>query len=378
MKDVDKINITKAADFDFHLPEGLIAKKPAEKRDSARLLVLSRKGEIEHRIFNSLPEYLNEGDLLLLNNTKVFPARLTGIKPTGGRVEFLIVREIGVDKWGILCRKKYRGKLSIAEGFSAEIEDGAASFSYHGDFMENVWRCGEMPLPPYIKRKPEAGDREWYQTVYSKKEGSIAAPTAGLHFTEELIDRIKDKGAQVRYLTLHVGPGTFKLIAAENLNEHPMDAEYFEIEKELVDEIKRTKASGRRVFSVGTTTTRAIEGYMSGKWQPANKKGPRVGVSVNSDSVSEKLTLKTDTDTNLSPRNLEPSSLIKGSTNIFIYPGYEFRVVDSLITNFHLPRSTPLMLTSAFCSAEKLREAYRIAVSHKYRFFSYGDAMLIL
>ncbi|PIV42878.1 MAG: tRNA preQ1(34) S-adenosylmethionine ribosyltransferase-isomerase QueA, partial [Nitrospirae bacterium CG_4_10_14_3_um_filter_44_29] len=264
MKDVDKINITKAADFDFHLPEGLIAKKPAEKRDSARLLVLSRKGEIEHRIFNSLPEYLNEGDLLLLNNTKVFPARLTGIKPTGGRVEFLIVREIGVDKWGILCRKKYRGKLSIAEGFSAEIEDGAASFSYHGDFMENVWRCGEMPLPPYIKRKPEAGDREWYQTVYSKKEGSIAAPTAGLHFTEELIDRIKDKGAQVRYLTLHVGPGTFKLIAAENLNEHPMDAEYFEIEKELVDEIKRTKASGRRVFSVGTTTTRAIEGYMSG------------------------------------------------------------------------------------------------------------------
>lgn len=368
----------KAADFDFHLPEGLIAKKPSDKRDLSRLLVLHRNGEIEHRTFSNLPAYLNEGDLLLLNNTKVFPARLTGIKPTGGRFEFLLVKEIGIDKWEILSRGKYRGEISIAEGFSANIENQTALFSYSGDLMENLWRYGDMPLPPYIKRKPEPADREWYQTVYAEKEGSIAAPTAGLHFTSGLIEKIKDKGVKVRALTLHVGIGTFKPIKTENLNEHSMDSEYFEIGKEIIEDIKKTKACGKRVFSVGTTTTRAIEGYMSGQWQPVNEKGSRVGVSVNSDSVSEKLTLKTDTDTNLSPRNLEPYQLISGYTNIFIYPGYEFRVVDSLITNFHLPGSTPLMLASAFCSAEKLSGAYSIAVSQKYRFFSYGDAMLIL
>ncbi|MDP1758823.1 MAG: S-adenosylmethionine:tRNA ribosyltransferase-isomerase, partial [Thermodesulfovibrionales bacterium] len=319
--------------------------------------------------------------------TKVFPARLTGIKPTGGRFEFLLVKEIGIDKWEILSKGKYRGEILIAEGFSAEIEDLTARFSYSGDFMENLWRCGDMPLPPYIKRKPEPVDREWYQTVYAEKEGSIAAPTAGLHFTSGLIEKIKDKGVKVRALTLHVGIGTFKPIKTENLNEHPMDKEYFEIGKEIIEEIQKTKASGKRVFSVGTTTTRAIEGYMSGRWQPVNEKGSRVGVSVNSDSVriktvtvnsvsGQRLTLKTDT--NLSPRNLEPYQLISGYTNIFIYPGYEFRVVDSLITNFHLPRSTPLMLASAFCGAEKLSGAYSIAVSQKYRFFSYGDAMLIL
>ena len=232
-----------------------------------------------------------------------------------------------------------------------------------------------MPLPPYIKRKPEPADREWYQTVYAEKEGSIAAPTAGLHFTGELLNTIKDKGVKLRYLTLHVGIGTFRPIKTENLNEHCMDSEYFEIGKEIIEEIKKTKASGKRVLSVGTTTTRAIEGYMSGQWQPVNEKGSRVGVSVNSVS-GQRLTLKTDT--NLSPRNLEPYQLISGYTNIFICPGYEFRVVDSLITNFHLPRSTPLMLASAFCGAEKLSGAYSIAVSQKYRFFSYGDAMLIL
>ena len=348
MKDVDNINVLKAADFDFHLPEGLIAKKPSDKRDLSRLLVLHKNGKIEHRIFGNLPDYLNEGDLLLLNNTKVFPARLTGTKPTGGRFEFLLVKEIGIDKWEILSRGKYRGEISIAEGFSAEMENETARFSYYGNFMENLWRYGDMPLPPYVKRKPEPVDREWYQTVYAEKEGSIAAPTAGLHFTSELIEKIKDKGVKVRCLTLHVGIGTFKPIKAENLNEHSMDAEYFEIGKEIIEDIKKTKACGKRVFSVGTTTTRAIEGYMSGWYSPIH------------------------------PFTDSPIHLIRGYTNIFIYPGYEFRVVDSLITNFHLPGSTPLMLASAFCGAEKLSGSYSIAVSQKYRFFSYGDAMLIL
>jgi len=370
MKGADKINALKAADFDFYLPEGLIAKKPSDKRGISRLLVLHRNGEIEHRTFSNLPAYLNEGDLLLLNNTKVFPARLTGIKPTGGKFEFLLVKEIGIDKWEILSRGKYRGKISIAEGFSADIENRTALFSYSGDFMENVWKYGDMPLPPYIKRRPEPADREWYQTVYAEKEGSIAAPTAGLHFTSELIKKIKDKGVKVGHLTLHVGIGTFKPIKTENLNEHSMDTEYFEIEKNIIEEIRKTKASGKRVFSVGTTTTRAIEGYMSGRWQPANEKRSR---GRGAKGPREEINLEP-----LNPRTLEPYRPICGSTNIFIYPGYEFRVVDSLITNFHLPRSTPLMLTSAFCGPEKLKGAYCAAVSQKYRFFSYGDAMLIL
>ena len=345
----------KAADFDFHLPEGLIAKKPSDKRDLSRLLVLHKNGKIEHRIFGNLPDYFNGGDLLLLNNTKVFPARLTGTKPTGGRFEFLLVKKIGVDKWEILSKGKYRGGISIAEGFSADIENETARFSYSGDFMENVWRCGDMPLPPYIKRKPVPVDREWYQTVYAEKEGSIAAPTAGMHFTGELIGKIKDKGVSVRCLTLHVGIGTFKPIKAENLSEHSMDAEYFEIGKEIIEEIKKTKAYGKRVLSVGTTTTRAIEGYFSCKYSPIHRFSSASGGHADL-----------------------PIQQICGYTNIFIYPGYVFRVVDSLITNFHLPRSTPLMLAAAFCGAEKLSGAYSIAVSQKYRFFSYGDAMLIL
>ena len=374
----------KAADFDFHLPEGLIAKKPSDKRDLSRLLALHRNGRIEHKIFSNLPDYLNEGDLLLLNNTKVFPARLTGTKPTGGRFEFLLVKEIGIDKWGILSKGKYRGEISIAEGFSAEIEDLTARFSYSGDFMENLWRCGDMPLPPYIKRKPEPADREWYQTVYAEKEGSIAAPTAGMHFTGELIGKIKDKGVNVRCLTLHIGIGTFKPIKAEDLSEHSMDAEYFEIGKEIVEDIKKTKALGKKVFSVGTTTTRAIEGYFSGKWA---KHDTRCRIQDSGDKIQDtgyriqdkKIMHRESCIMHRSPCIVHHESQnICGYTNIFIYPGYEFRVVDSLITNFHLPRSTPLMLASAFCGAEKLSRAYSIAVSQKYRFFSYGDAMLIL
>ncbi len=328
----------KVADFDFSLPEELIAEKPAEKRDSSRLLILHRDGKIEDRRFRDLPEYLNEGDMLLLNNTKVFPARLTGIKPTGGRMEFLLVEKISPDTWKILSKKKWQGRLSISEGFSAEIETGTAHFIYSGDFMENLWKYGDMPLPPYIKRRPEHTDKEWYQTIYAEKQGSIAAPTAGLHFTAELMDKIRDKGVHIRCLTLHVGIGTFKPIRAEDIEEHLMDPEYFEIDDDLIKEIKKVKASDKRVVSVGTTTTRAIEGYVSGQWS----------------GVKEK------------------------ATDIFIFPGYKFKAVDSLITNFHLPRSTPLMLTSALCGLKKLKEAYNIAIHHKYRFFSYGDAMLIL
>ncbi|TAL22153.1 MAG: tRNA preQ1(34) S-adenosylmethionine ribosyltransferase-isomerase QueA [Nitrospirae bacterium] len=349
----------KVADFDFSLPDSLVAKNPSEKRDGSNLLVLHRDGKRDHKKFHNLLEYLNAGDILLLNNTRVFPARLTGIKPTGGRIEFLLLKETGPDTWEILSRKQYNGSLSIAEGFSAEMEGGVARFTYSGDFMDNLWRYGDMPLPPYIKRRPEQTDKERYQTIYAEIQGSIAAPTAGLHFTGELIDRIKAKGVKVRYLTLHVGIGTFKMIKSENIEEHSMDSEYFEIDADIIDEIKKTKASGRRVISVGTTTTRAIEGYMSGNFRIHD-----TGCTIQDNHASCIMN--------------HESSLISGATDIFIYPGYEFKAVDCLITNFHLPRSTPLMLTSAFCGFDRLKEAYSAAIAHKYRFFSYGDAMLIL
>lgn len=335
----------KAAEFDFYLPEELIAKKPVEKRDASRLLVLHKDGKTEHRRFYDMPEYLNKGDILLLNNTKVFPARLTGTKPTGGKIEFLLVKETGPNTWEILSRKKFKGKVSISEELSAEINGTTAYFPNSGDFMDMLWKYGDMPLPPYIKRRPVQKDKEWYQTTYAEKEGSIAAPTAGLHFTEELISKIKAKGVNVRYLTLHVGTGTFRPIRAEKVEEHSMDAEYFEADNNIVKDIKKAKASNNKVVSVGTTTTRAIEGYFSNQFSVVGRR-----------------------------RN----GAVSGSTDIFIYPGYSFKAVDSLITNFHLPRSTPLLLASARCSRERLLEAYNSAITHKYRFFSYGDAMLIL
>ncbi len=372
----------KAADFDFSLPDSLIAKKPAEKRDESNLLVLHRDGKTDHRKFHNLPEYFNRGDMLLLNNTRVFPAKLTGTKPTGGKIEFLLVKDTGTDTWEILSRKQYNGRLAIAAGFSAEIDGKTACFSYSGDFMDNLWRYGDMPLPPYIKRKPEQIDKERYQTIYAEHQGSIAAPTAGLHFTGELIDRIKAKGVNVKYLTLRVGIGTFKMIKTENIEEHSMDSEYFEIDADIVDEIKKTKASGKKVITVGTTTTRAIEGYMSRKWQEIHNKGPRgQGVIHPSQCYGERKGPRARTSFLLEPSyplTLLPSKSIRGYTDIFIYPGYKFRAVDSLVTNFHLPRSTPLMLTSALCGLGKLKEAYNTAIGHKYRFFSYGDAMLIL
>lgn len=342
----------KAADFDFPFPENLIAKKPASDRDSAKLMVVHRNSRMEHREFRDLHEYLFEGDMLVLNNTKVFPARLIGIKPSGGRLDFILVKETEKDTWHILSRGKYTGIVNIAEGFSAEIKKGdTARFQYSGNFMENLWKYGNMPLPPYIKRKPEPLDKVWYQTVYAANQGSIAAPTAGMHFTQNLLKKIQDKGVHIRHITLHVGTGTFIPIKSENVKDHVMLPEYFEIKNNLTEECLKIKNANRRVICVGTTTTRAMEGYMSGKWQPVNAR---------------------------EETNLESSKDIRGHTDIFIYPGYKFRAVDSLITNFHLPCSTPLMLTAALCGIEKLKAAYSLAIAGKYRFFSYGDAMLIL
>ncbi len=369
----------KATDFDFHLPESLIAKRPATPRDSCRLLVLQRDGSIEHRRFFHLPYYLHKGDLLLLNDTKVFPARLTGEKKTGGKMELLLVREAGPDVWEVLTRERYTGEIQVAGGFSGEMFEGKSlrlhsPAGHASNFREVLWNLGSMPLPPYIRRDPEERDREWYQTVYASREGSIAAPTAGLHFSRELLSTLEEKGVLVRSLTLHIGTGTFRPIRVENPNEHHMDAESFEIDHDLPETIREVKASGRRVVSVGTTTTRAIEGFVSGRYEGCDK----------STSESKQMHPTPNSRPGESPEATElrtPNSQngsFRGKTDVFIYPGFPFKVIDSLITNFHLPGSTPLMLTSAFSGAGNLLNAYRSAVSMEYRFFSYGDAMLIL
>lgn len=355
----------KANDFYFRLPESSIAHRPAVPRDSSRLLVLHSDGSIEHRTFSHLPGYLNEGDLLLMNDTKVFPARLTGTKKTGGKIEILLIRETEQDSWEILSREKYSGTVYISEELSGEMFNGRSiSFKTlntsgnhrdRSDLMKTLWRVGLMPLPPYIKRKPDEMDKESYQTVYADKVGSIAAPTAGLHFTDDLIAGLEKKGILIRFLTLHVGIGTFRPVRVENLKDHIMDVEHFEMKKSLIETIKTVKRCGRRVIAVGTTTTRAVEGLFSGQWSE-NKREVKEGGTGGFDK----------------------NGYIRGATDIFIHPGYPFRVVDSLITNFHLPRSTPLMLTSAFGGMKNLMDAYKCAVSKGYRFFSYGDAMLIL
>lgn len=358
----------KAAEFDFPLPAHLIAKRPAEKRDDARLLVLRRgeapAGFIEHRRFSDLPEYLHEGDMLLLNDTRVLPVRLRGVKPTGGRLDILLVRNIlgnnsrnsSRNIWEILSKGRYTGKISITgrkggpRPLEAVIEDGRrAELFYEGPFRDMLDECGMMPLPPYIRRTPDESDRERYQTVYAAgadRDYSIAAPTAGLHFTAELMDALKRKGVLLRYLTLHVGKGTFNPVKSADIEGHLMEAEDFKIEKALLEEIKAFKG---RLIAVGTTATRAIEGFLSGKCAFFDGNG------------------------------FSSETLIGGSTDIFIYPGgHEFRAVKGLITNFHLPRSTPLMLAAAFAGPERLLFAYREAICMNYRFFSYGDAMLVL
>ena len=334
----------KIADFDFILPEDLIAKRPLEDRTGSRLLVLHRDGAVEHRNFSDLPAYLRRGDMLILNNTKVFPARLTGFKENGGRLEILLLRDKGDDTWEILSRGKFTGILKVSDELQADVRNGqTAHLEYKGDLRDTIWRCGKMPLPPYIRRLPDEHDKLTYQTVFAKEEGSVAAPTAGLHFDGHLLKEISGLGVSVMELTLHVGIGTFRPVRAEYVEEHVMDSEYFEMDRGLISAIERTRASGSRVISVGTTTTRALEGYFSGHCSAVSDNGK-----------------------------------LRGQTDIFIYPGYSFRVVDSIVTNFHLPRSTPLMLASAMAGRQNLLNAYQDAVAGKYRFLSYGDAMLIL
>jgi S-adenosylmethionine:tRNA ribosyltransferase-isomerase len=337
----------KTTDYDFDLPEEAIAYNPAVKRDNSRLMVLHRDGGIEHKLFHDLPLFLNCGDLLLLNNSKVFPARLTGNKPDGEGFEILLVSEISEGLWKIMTRGRFSGKVTLAEGVTALISDGkTALFDNTIDVRKLAWEYGSMPLPPYIRRPADETDRERYQTVYAEVEGSIAAPTAGLHFTSGLLDAIASKGVLVRYLTLHVGIGTFRPVKVPDITEHRMDEEFFEMDASLISEIMQTKRSGKKVVAVGTTATRTIEGYLS------------------------------KACTVLPPA--QPSDSIRGATDIFIYEGFSFSAIDALITNFHLPASTPLMLASALAGRKNLLNAYQSALSSGYRFFSYGDAMLVL
>lgn len=344
-------------DFDYELPEELIAQKPADRRDASRLLVVHREtGETEHKHFYDILEYLNEGDCLVLNNSKVLPARLYGIKEgTGAKVEFLLIKRIDGDRWETMVRPGKRLKPGDSVMFSedpllkADIidygNDGTriVEFSYDGIFMERLEEIGSMPLPPYIERQSENEDRDRYQTVYCREEGSVAAPTAGLHFTEELLEKARAKGVELAYVTLHVGIGTFRPVKCENIEDHSMHFEEYHIDEKTAEIINRAKAEGRRVISVGTTSTRTVE---SAAYFDEEKDCWQVRSGEN-------------------------------STGIFIYPGYEFRIIDSLITNFHLPKSTLLMLISALYDREKILEVYQEAIREKYRFFSYGDAMFI-
>lgn len=336
-------------DFDFYLPEELIAQHPLEQRDSSRLMVLDKEtGEINHKTFHDIVEYLNEGDTLVLNNTRVLPARLIGEKEeSGGKIEFLLLKRVEGDKWECLAKPgksaKEGRRFTFGGGkLKAEVievkEDGnrIVEFYYDGIFEEVLDSLGEMPLPPYIHERLE--DKERYQTVYSKEEGSAAAPTAGLHFTKELLEQIKEKGVNVVYLTLHVGLGTFRPVKVENIEEHDMHSEYYHLSKETADIINATKKRGNKVISVGTTSTRTLE-----------------TIGDENGEVTEQ----------------------SGWTNIFIYPGYKFKIVDRLITNFHLPESTLIMLVSTLAGKEHVMNAYKEAVKEKYRFFSFGDAMFI-
>lgn len=335
-------------DFYFDLPEELIAQTPIEKRDFSRLMVIDKaNGNIEHRHFYDIADYLQPGDCLVLNNSRVLPARLFGKRVTGGAVEVVLLRDRGDGVWECLTRpgRKTRTgtKLTFGEGelsgtVEDEIEGGnrLIKFEYDGIFLEVLERLGKMPLPPYIHEELE--DSERYQTVYSKVVGSAAAPTAGLHFTKELLKKLEEKGVKIVYITLHVGLGTFRPVKAENIEDHEMHAEYCVISQEAADKINRTKDAGKRVIAVGTTSCRTLES-------------------------------RADCSGRL--------SAFSGWTNIFIYPGYKFKCIDGLITNFHLPESTLIMLVSALAGREQILKAYKEAIKEKYRFFSFGDAMFI-
>ena len=341
----------KLEEFDFYLPEELIAQTPLLKRDTSKLLTINRKeNKYEHKVFSDIIDYFNPGDTLVLNNTRVMPARLYGQKKdTGAAIEVLLLKNKEHNMWECLVKPAKRIKVGSIVSFGDGImeaecvkvlDDGFRyfEFKYEGIFQERLDELGTMPLPPYIKER--LTDKERYQTVYSKEVGSSAAPTAGLHFTNELLDKIKQKGVNIVYLTLHVGLGTFRPVSVENIEDHDMHSEYYTLDEETANVINETKKNGGRVFSVGTTSTRTLE------------------------------TIARDNDGEIVPAS--------GWTNIFIYPGFEFKCVDGLITNFHLPKSSLIMLVSAFYKREKVLELYKIAVENKYRFFSFGDAMIII
>lgn len=336
-------------DFYFELPEELIAQDPLEDRSASRLMVLDRKtGAVEHKVFSDILDYLNEGDCLVLNNTKVIPARLMGVKTeTGAAIEVLLLKRRENDVWETLVRPGKKARVGAVISFGGGVLTGEVieiadegnrliRFSYEGIFEEVLDRLGEMPLPPYITHK--LADKNRYQTVYAKYEGSAAAPTAGLHFTKELLKKVEDKGVKIAYVTLHVGLGTFRPVKEDNLLNHHMHSEYYEVTDETAQVINSTKEAGGSVICVGTTSCRTVE-------SAADKSG-RVRAG-------------------------------SGNTEIFIYPGYKFKVLDKLITNFHLPESTLIMLVSALAGRENVLNAYKTAVEEKYRFFSFGDAMFI-
>lgn len=338
------------ADFDFHLPEELIAQTPLEKRDSSRLLIVDREtGQFSDQHFDNIIDQLEPGDALVMNNTRVLPARLYGTKPeTGGHVELLLLKNTQGDFWEVLAKPAKRlrvgARVSFGDGrltatVTEELEHGGriVRFDYQGIFLEVLESLGEMPLPPYIHEKLE--DRERYQTVYAKENGSAAAPTAGLHFTEELLDKIAEKGVKLVYLTLHVGLGTFRPVSVDNLEEHEMHSEFYSLSEEAAETLRQVKASGHRIVAVGTTSIRTLETI-----------GSKFDGQIQADS---------------------------GWTNIFIKPGYQWKIVDAFSTNFHLPKSTLVMLVSAFAGRQLTLEAYEHAIAERYRFFSFGDAMFI-
>ena len=340
----------KTSDFYYDLPKELIAQTPVEPRDSSRLLVLDRQsGETVHKHFFDIIDYLDEGDLLVCNDSRVLPARIYGIKePTGARVEFLLLKQISGNRWETLCKPGKKAKegarFSFGDGLLyatvTEVKDDGnrvVDFECDENFFSTLDKIGQMPLPPYITE--ELKDKERYQTVYSHELGSAAAPTAGLHFTTELMDKIRAKGVNIAYVTLHVGLGTFRPVKVDDVTKHKMHSEHYEVPEETAELIKKTKQSGKRVIAVGTTSCRTLESV-------AAEHGEVVPC--------------------------------EGFTEIFIYPGFEFKVLDGLITNFHLPESTLIMLVSAFAGYDNIMNAYKTAVEERYRFFSFGDAMAIL
>lgn len=339
----------KTEDYNYDLPEELIAQTPLTKRDASRLMILDKEtGELEHEKFANIINYLNEGDVLVLNDTKVIPAKIIGIKEeTGAIIELLLLKDLG-DCWECLSKPAKRLKVGTIVTFGngelkaevkEKLDDGLVRVKllYKGILMEILEKLGSMPLPPYIHEK--LNDKDRYQTIYAKNIGSAAAPTAGLHFTKELLQEIANKGVIITYVTLHVGLGTFRPVEEENIKEHKMHSEYYEMSKETADILNKAKEEKRRIIAVGTTSTRTLETIA----------------------------------TNNNGKFIETS----GNTNIFIYPGYKFKAIDSLITNFHLPKSTLLMLVSALAGKENILASYKEAIKNNYRFFSFGDAMFI-